>query len=134
MNEKLPWRIVAGLAVVVIGLSIWLGLVYRNGGDTAVALELTQSELDAAIAGNTSLAAKLVGATETNNGLIEEQRESSAYQRELETKLELADRIIGELTTTTEDLAEGIGRVDDIAREYADLIRQGNEFIENGKE
>jgi len=134
MNEKTCRRIIISLSVVLICTITWLALLYRNGGDTALALELTQSELDIAIAGNARLASELAGSNETNNRLIKEQRESSDYQRELEEELEYSNRIIGELATTAEDLSEGVERVDDIAREYADLIRQGNEFIANGEE
>lgn len=134
MNEKLPWRIVIGLAVVVIGLSVWLGLVYRNGGDTALALEQTQSELDVAIAGNASLAKELIGANETIGRIIKEQRESDTYQQQLEDELEQANYILGQLEVATGELAEGIERVEDIAWEYEELIRLGNEYIENGEE
>ncbi len=134
MDEKYQNRLFAGCVIVILGLGIWLGILYRNGGNTADALELAESELDVSIAGNARLADELVLANDTIVGLKKEQRKSGDYQRELEAELDHFKDILGQLESTTESVTEGIGRVDDLAREYADLIAEGERFIADGDE
>ncbi len=134
MDEVLTRRIIIGLLIVCVGLGVWLGLLYRNGGDTEDALVAAQSELDASIAGNARLAEELAGAGETVERLESEQRESDSYQQLLEEELEHFKDILVQLESTTANITESIGRVDDISREYTDLIEEGNRFIEDGEE
>ncbi len=134
MDEKTQNRLFTACVIIILGLGLWLGLLYRNGGNTADALELSQSELDNAIDRNTSLAKELVDANGTVDRLEDEQRESNNYQRELADELVRSKELIGQLESTTANVSESIGRIDNLTREYADLIAEGERFIADGKE
>ena len=134
MNEKTCRRVIIILSVALVGTLIWLGSVYKNGGDTRDSLVSATDELANALVGNANLAKELLGANEINNRLIKEQRESDTYQQQIEDELGRANDIIGQLEIATGELAEGIERVEDIAWKYEELIRQGNKFIEDREE
>lgn len=133
MNEKLKNRLLIASVILNLGLGVWLGLVYRNGGDTKESLAAASAELTVAIAGNARIEKELIGLRDSYSKLRDQQLESSAYQRELEAELEFRNDIIRELKSASGNLAESSQRVDDLAREYAKLIREGNEFIEDGE-
>lgn len=129
MNEKVCRRIIIGLSILCIGLAIWLLTIYKNGGDTRDNLAETSSQLESALVGITRLEAERDGYRVAYSKIRDEQRKSSSYQRELEDELERRGHIIDGLRSASGEVGQTSERIEDIADEYADLIRQGNEFI-----
>jgi hypothetical protein len=134
MNEKLPWRIVAGLSVVILLLGGWLFWIYRDRGDTQDHLAEAQSQLSASYRGNEYLAEELRRSASTVLELEDQQRESDAYQQRLEGELELGAEYLRRLEDAVGLGDSSLGRFDDLLGVGAGLLADGNEYIEDREE
>lgn len=134
MHEKICRRICIALAIIVLGEGCWLGYIYRNGNNTKKHLATAQSELSIAAEGNEYLIKELRRSQSRIGELETQQRQSADYQQQLERELKLGKEYIRRLEIAERDGSASLGRIEKYIVEYAELIRLGSEFIENGKE
>lgn len=134
MNEKLSRRIIIGLAIVCVGLVVWLGLIYRNHNNTKEHLATASTELSTSVGRNDSLNKELLVSTSRITELEDKQSESSGYQQELEAELARREDYISRLEAAEREGSEAVERSKSILGSNSVLFEQGNEFAENREE